>query len=94
MSDASKWEFVSGGTHDDTERLLVPGGWLYRNAYTASYAGAPLIWGCFVPAPHVGDLPLRQALTWCVENEGETLSDHPQVLARCRHILGMESTDE
>lgn len=32
---------------------------------------------------------LRQALTWCVVNSGETLGDHPNLLRRFREILGM-----
>ena len=33
---------------------------------------------------------LRQALRWCVVNDGETLFDHPRLLRRFRYILGME----
>ncbi len=33
---------------------------------------------------------LRQALTWCVVNDGETLGDHPKLLQRFREILGIE----
>lgn len=32
----------------------------------------------------------RQALTWCVVNDGETLGDHPRLLQRFREILGIE----
>lgn len=37
---------------------------------------------------------LRQALTWCVVNHGETLGDHPKLLERFREILGMEGESD
>lgn len=33
---------------------------------------------------------LRQALMWCVVNDGESLADHPHLLQRFREILGIE----
>lgn len=36
---------------------------------------------------------MRQALTWCVVNDGETLADHPKLLKRFREILGMTPAD-
>ncbi len=30
---------------------------------------------------------LRTALTWCVENDGECLADHPELLARFRELI-------
>jgi hypothetical protein len=33
---------------------------------------------------------LRQALMWCVVNDGETLADHPKILHRFREMLGVK----
>lgn len=41
-----RWELVAGGSlHDRTERLEVPGGWIYRVLVSAGEAPAL----CFVP---------------------------------------------
>lgn len=33
MNDLPEWERVCGHNYDWTERLPVPGGWLYRNVF-------------------------------------------------------------
>lgn len=75
MSD--EWESVN----PTTAKLSVPGGWLYRTIISNSI--------CFVPDP-ASERALRQALTWCVTNDGECLADHPAMLRRFREIVGLE----
>jgi sugar/nucleoside kinase (ribokinase family) len=42
-----KWERVA----EDTDRLPVPGGWLYRTKQYAGAGGGYNVALCFVPAP-------------------------------------------
>jgi hypothetical protein len=41
-----------------------------------------------VRAPRNPERALKQALMWCVANDGECLGDHPKILSRFREILG------
>ena len=43
---AAEWEIVHEAEHEKTERMKVPGGWLYRS--TVRDRGPTM---CFVPTP-------------------------------------------
>lgn len=42
-----------------------------------------------ITAPSATERALRQALTWCVVNDGECLADHRELLRRFREIAGL-----
>jgi hypothetical protein len=70
MTERPKWEVVA----DDTERLPVRGGWLYR---TRSHGGVAL---CFVPDPkarHMRELSRQRAAAALAEMEERPLGRSP-----------------
>ena len=55
------WKLMADGTTSRTERMSVPGGWVYRTRVRTPVAAGE-VWGevvamCFVPAPYVGSWP-------------------------------------